>query len=366
MSRGFSFTEILFAVMILGIGFIMVAAMFPVAIQQTETSNQETVGAAIARAGVDYMTQVAQTPFVFGNRAAPQTTSMLSPTFGIPPANRAAGTILPLRPADVPALPPGATAVLPGQVWSCYDLLHDNQMGWSPQITPGPSRPHYELLWTIASQNMIQAADARFAWVALYKRDLIETQPLTTGLPVTFAYAPYAQVIVIAAKCQNNPTYSAAPPQADLQPPAFVRVPEPTLIPSFGQAQISAPGTASLGYTINFSPSVGQAPRRAAEGAFVIITDDSVPRNTVSPTTGRPMHGLLNGHVYRLGTQTAGGGWECSPGNGLAGGDAALLNPGATYSVLVVGMARDPNNPASYTGPAQDIAVYSTFVSCPN
>src|SRR5882672_5687873 len=44
----FSFTEILFAIMILGIGFIMVAAMFPVALSQTESSSQETIGAASA------------------------------------------------------------------------------------------------------------------------------------------------------------------------------------------------------------------------------------------------------------------------------------------------------------------------------
>src|SRR5689334_12002195 len=39
---GFTFTEILFALMILGIGFIMVAAMFPVAIRQTQQTVLET------------------------------------------------------------------------------------------------------------------------------------------------------------------------------------------------------------------------------------------------------------------------------------------------------------------------------------
>src|SRR5215218_4301657 len=50
--RGFSFTEVLFAVMILGIGFIMVAAMFPVAIQQTRTTAEEGNAAAVARGAV--------------------------------------------------------------------------------------------------------------------------------------------------------------------------------------------------------------------------------------------------------------------------------------------------------------------------
>src|SRR5579859_5626454 len=84
---GFSFTEILFAIMILGIGFIMVAAMFPVAIQQTENSNQETVGAAIARGGVGYVQQVANTTFVPNLPAATETLGFLRPTLFFPAAS---------------------------------------------------------------------------------------------------------------------------------------------------------------------------------------------------------------------------------------------------------------------------------------
>src|SRR5438309_8931756 len=39
--HGFTFMEILFAVMILGIGFIMVAAMFPAALKQTQGNIEE-------------------------------------------------------------------------------------------------------------------------------------------------------------------------------------------------------------------------------------------------------------------------------------------------------------------------------------
>lgn len=51
--RGFNFAEVLFAVMILGVGFIMVAAMFPVAIQQSRTSTNETVAARIAESALE-------------------------------------------------------------------------------------------------------------------------------------------------------------------------------------------------------------------------------------------------------------------------------------------------------------------------
>src|SRR5437868_13783322 len=53
--RGFTFTEVMFAVILLGIGFIMLAGMFPVAIQQTQTNVEESTGAAIARAAAHYM-----------------------------------------------------------------------------------------------------------------------------------------------------------------------------------------------------------------------------------------------------------------------------------------------------------------------
>ncbi|MEA2709978.1 MAG: hypothetical protein QOF78_2579, partial [Phycisphaerales bacterium] len=49
---GYSFPEVLFAVVVLGIGFIMIAGIFPVAIQQSKATADETVGATAARAGV--------------------------------------------------------------------------------------------------------------------------------------------------------------------------------------------------------------------------------------------------------------------------------------------------------------------------
>src|SRR5437588_8989565 len=39
--RAFTFLEVLFAVIVLGIGFIMVAAMFPAALKQTQASVED-------------------------------------------------------------------------------------------------------------------------------------------------------------------------------------------------------------------------------------------------------------------------------------------------------------------------------------
>lgn len=52
---GFTLAEVMFAVMILGIGFIMVAAIFPVAIQQAKVGRDETTAAEIAKAAVTFI-----------------------------------------------------------------------------------------------------------------------------------------------------------------------------------------------------------------------------------------------------------------------------------------------------------------------
>src|SRR3954454_3865971 len=55
--HGFSFAEVMFAVIILGVGFIMVAALFPVAIRQSKSTADETSAAAIARAGAAFLAE---------------------------------------------------------------------------------------------------------------------------------------------------------------------------------------------------------------------------------------------------------------------------------------------------------------------
>ena len=56
---GFTFIEVLFAVILLGIGFIMIAAVFPVAIQQTSAVSDETQGTALARDAIKKIQAVA-------------------------------------------------------------------------------------------------------------------------------------------------------------------------------------------------------------------------------------------------------------------------------------------------------------------
>lgn len=58
-SRAFTFIEVLFAIIILGIGLIMIAAMLPVAIKNNEDTLRETAGRAVAEAGFNYIRAVA-------------------------------------------------------------------------------------------------------------------------------------------------------------------------------------------------------------------------------------------------------------------------------------------------------------------
>src|SRR2546421_9504922 len=77
--RGFSFAEVMFAVIILGVGFIMIAALFPVAIRQSKSTADETSSAAFARVATNYVNDMASDPTMpatrFGN-VVPQVVSL--------------------------------------------------------------------------------------------------------------------------------------------------------------------------------------------------------------------------------------------------------------------------------------------------
>lgn len=57
--HGFSFVEVLFAIAVLGIGFIMIAAIFPVTIRQTQSTMDDSVAAGVARAALVYLQESA-------------------------------------------------------------------------------------------------------------------------------------------------------------------------------------------------------------------------------------------------------------------------------------------------------------------
>lgn len=141
---GFSFVELLFATMLLGIGFILIAAMFPVAATQTRATQDEITAAAIARGMTDTVRSLARN-------------NLMPPT--------------------------------EGQVRSIRN----------PQRTTGTTQdfPAGDALWNRLAPMAIDPTDPRFASVIFYRR----------GGTLANA-DPFAQLIVIVARVRDNDTYN--------------------------------------------------------------------------------------------------------------------------------------------------------------
>lgn len=381
--RAFSFTEILFAIMILGIGFIMVAAMFPVALQQTENSTSDTIAANIARSGMNFVGQIAPTTFISNDDPTTpgQILCVLTPTIRVTGGAKNAYRLWlqagnPTGPflSNFPILgPPGSglpsSQVIPGEVWPLdvtqTSPITDDKVRASNGFTfPTPPLLFPGFVWKSAAQNMIQTGNSRYAWVAFYKRDMFES--ISAAGAFSFSYAPYAQVIVVAVQVRNSDSFTASPVPSDLTPLTG------SLEPSryTGVSLIAPPSTGNTATIIGgvqLPGTPGNTDDRSASGAFVIISADNLPSNN-------PLHGLLNGHVYRLGNRFNDPGkntWEFAPGFSLTSSDQQALiamgGAGVNFTVYMLGMGRDTTSaatPQPFTGPAMDVAVYSSFIPC--
>lgn len=384
--RAFSFTEILFAVMIIAIGFIMIAAMFPVALKQTENSISDTAAAGIAKSGSTFLAEIAGTKFVSNFQpqvkgVPDQELCVLTPTVRITAgAKNAWGLWLKSNNPDKPFIdsfpmlgaPPLSTSqTIPGEVWP-LDVaqsapMMDDQVRLTRIINGATVTNVFPLfsglVWPKASQNMIQTGNSKFAWVAFYKRDMMESVN-STGV-YSFSYAPYAQVILVAVQSRNVDSFSVSdltPSTGSLEPTKYSNV--QLVAPNSAVSGSSPPDTTIIGgAVIPVTASNPNQTDRRAPGAFVVISADSLATND-------PMHGQLNGHAFRLGNTFTGtaNGWEFQPGFTLSAGDAKVLanmGGGVTFTVYMIGMGHDPNQAGNpFAGPAMDVAVYSTFVQC--
>jgi type II secretory pathway pseudopilin PulG len=144
--RGFSFTEVMFAVILLGLGFIMVAAIFPVAIRQSQANMEDTAGVSIGKAAAAVVTQQG----LFVDPATP--------------------------PLDLPATQaaPGAPVLV--NRFDATVLVAFNKM----------------------AGNLINQADPRYAWVPVAYRRPVNA----AGMP-----AKHAEIFVLAVQARNRPIY---------------------------------------------------------------------------------------------------------------------------------------------------------------
>jgi prepilin-type N-terminal cleavage/methylation domain-containing protein len=296
--RGFTFTEILFAVLILGIGFILVAAIFPVALRQTQATSEETVAATIAKGGVSYMAKYNSQAYWYAPAfVAPATT-------GTPD-----GMVHPIGPN---AYASDATT-----------LTYVNTT-----------------LWPLICGNLILPSDSRYAWVPMYRQ--VKGQP-------------YVQIILIGVQARNRSFYDSN----DL-----VARPAGTGAASLEARPLTAvfaPHTAGTPDTVTLSDVTGSSNLflpTAAPGAYIVVANDN----------GASTNGTTNGWMYRLGnfdtsatSPTPSVTYYLAPGNDMTGSTSQPTN--GTVTVLIVGAGYDNATATTYSGPVQDVANYTTFIT---
>lgn len=309
-SRGFSFAEVMFAVMLLGIGFIMVAAIFPVAIQQQQATVEATSGKEVARNGA---------ALLYGSQY--MTAAALPPT-----RTSASGT-----PSPSP----------------CVYSFYDSRIS-ATGIAPQPANT--TALWDSIKGSLIVHGNERRAFVALYSRDLASN---------------FAKVYVFAVECRNasqfvnNDVYlpSAGSPAPNL---AARKVDVTVTEIANAQDQITISSAGSNNYLA------------AVEGAYVIISDDAQVDNLATAAINE--QGSANGRIARLGNLVASTAtsvtYELAPGSDLV--DSAA-RPGEKIQngvAFVIGRGyADPNATptftSAYAGPSMAIARYVKLVSLP-
>ncbi|MBV8782514.1 MAG: hypothetical protein JO353_14045 [Phycisphaerae bacterium] len=385
MRRGFSFTEILFAVTILGIGFIMVAAIFPVAIEQGRVTNEQSIAAGVARGGLAIMTQVASNSdtgviATYGNG-----TFSYNYPYSLVPSDPSKGSG-PLFPATGTFNASTGLLQTTGNVWSIRDPLIPNfpqLRGFNGTIGLATNRnvsPALDQVWQRLSQSLIIPADPRFAFVGLYRRDGDPRDRRT--------WSPYAQVWFLPTTVRSRTQYTMGSAGTDVGTIGFQN-----LTARMTQVRIDiAPGTAYTsqptgGYILfNYSAAAPYQSTVLATGSYVIIGRD----NLAAPDSGR-----MNGRIYHVGVRrpdldtsssdpdgAPAQAYELAPdgdfvpdagadtifpsaddiyaiGNKNAVGPSSTMKSSAPADAYIIGTDVSAGAEA---GPAQDISAFSTFV----
>ncbi len=333
-SAGFTLVEVMFAVITLGIGLIMLAAMFPIAINQRKLTGEETNAAAIATEAMAVMTQVATN----ANMPVTSTSSYTDPI-------------------DSSIIRP-----YPGIVMSLRN----------PQVSNVLTAGFGSTIFNNVRGNVVLPGDNRLAWIALYRRDGV--------VGVTATQSNTAQVILIAVQSRNTSTFASgdylnatgigSTDIVNLQARPIKVVIDSGVDAANPTLYIATITNSAVG---NFtSPPAGATTGVAVQGAYIVIADDKVTTNTDN--------GRMNARIYKLGAQRTDLGpnsWELAPGNDFtvdqdpdgAGTKTTITNVGVTAGpadAFMVGRSlTSPTTatpPVSFDGPAMDIAVYTGFV----
>lgn len=368
LRAGYSFPEVMFAVVVLGIGFIMLAAVFPVAVRQTKLTSDENRAMAIARGVSGMMGKIAEGSdapdyefyaWAFDEDRRESDTQNNVTTFAKWNNPRVAPDVLPLHVGN--SIFPATGENKP---WFT-EPQKNGGLTWypprprpSPAIYPGNVVPIFTRKgWDAIRGNTITDNDPRFGWVVLYRRDGDPNLPPST-------WADNMQLFVIVTVARNRPIFAIGPDSTD-QMQAWVDatqtkdVPLPhslaNLYPRFVQVKVindykakqpsDGPGVDVL--QVN-APVYGQS-EALVEGSYVIMRDQTNAKNTT------------RGRVYQIGSKVSGNEWELLPGNDLV--DSRETSNGWEIG-YVVGAERtlDRSGKQIFSGPSQDIYFYTSIV----
>jgi len=315
----FTFIEVLFAVILLGIGFIMIAAVFPVAIQQTSVVSDETQATTLARDAIKKIQAIADSP--------------------------GAGAYFPV--------PNGASPT-------------------TPVVASFTSPPAASPLMTAIGSDIYSTADHRFGWVGFYRRDTA-TSPYAQVYIVALENSNFPNYFPTSAAFGS---FAATPTGAI---PAMIPPPVPpstygTVPPPTAQIQSQFNTDPAGNWWVQLSYSSGTA--NGATGAYVLIANgvyagrfvrlgNQVPASIVAAASGlNPQSGGPNPQNFYL-----------QPGWDFSAADVALNNPSTigTPQVWMIGAAPvlNYNNTSAssqndytgpFSGPNQDIGVASAFI----
>ncbi|HEV7301519.1 MAG TPA: hypothetical protein VGN72_19300 [Tepidisphaeraceae bacterium] len=284
--------------MVLGVGFIMIAAVFPVAIRQAQGTVEETTAARVLENAAATLPNL-----ITVNNANPL--DLLTDSFNYTGALSAAGAYYAPRDPRQPAA-----------------------LGTT--------------LWDRTKGSFIDSADPRFAWTFFYRRD----QELLPKAP---------HVIYGVSTIRNRPTFDAqdllrfdstaatpTPDDADEEQPWATL--QPKLIRVILVNRADGPDTVEVLPAVRTAPTpvlnltrvgggnvpVDEVPDytpAVGEGTLIIVSDD----NVAAPYDGAPfdptspyLPGTLNGRSYRVvgrsSTPASVGGtvWDLAPGSDLA------------------------------------------------
>ena len=288
----------MFAVILLGLGFIMIAGIFPVAVQQSNATANETTGALVCRDALRAIQAIADTD-------TPATT--LFPV---------AATVTPFNGNLLSAI---AT--------NCY-FTSDRRFGWVGFYRRINATDPFAQVWVIALQNP-NFADASYPPnVANGQLIPVPSQQTAFTLGPFTEPAPVSPSLITAQLAYSLSTgFSYA--YLNETPPGTGSVPNATTGAYLLVADDTGAGNTPAGALI------GRILRLGAE-------NPTVPGDVV-PAVPAPPPKL---DIFQL-----------EAGSDLQGTNEAT--PTATHAYII---GRAPDNTGAFTGPNQDIAAMSAFV----